>query len=469
MRRLVTPIISALITVGVVIGGVSAQNGIIPLPDPTCQPFGTTHLLGQMYPTAGLEPEFPIWCYAQPPAGQPTRALAGNQWVDNFDNAGPAIQSFSDHAYGYRVFDQLIARHDRFKLGYFVNTDHWMVDLVDVSLDRLSGGVMVSPDQTFQFENGQLVIEVDAAAGSDAMGGANRFYEIDVSSATQTAGYSRDDLYGYGQFGTAGGLGCRLERNDQGGNFVCAMYDQSGRATDGRCADPAGCPTPDLNGRVWETQGVGNALTGATIRGGFPEYVIPGAFGLRLRDVWRQCAANVHDLHCRDRFRMELTRDSLHMYVNGYQAMTIDGLAAVNPEGRDARLPGSWIQNGLRPYFTSWVNGGQHQPIRWHWDRIAVNSHDASGNFAAPSASPSFCLGNTFSGSPNTCDHGHTPGQPEVGPAGPTPVPPTPTPAPVPPTPTPTPTPATPVSTCEVRVRINGVEQWLSRPLSFCQ
>jgi hypothetical protein len=50
----------------------------------------------------------------------------------------------------------------------------------------------------------------------------------------------------------------------------------------------------------------------------------------------------------------------------------------------------------------------------WHWDHIAVNPHDATGGFAAPSA-PSFCLGKTAP-APNTCPHEHNPGQPEVGP-----------------------------------------------------
>ena len=51
----------------------------------------------------------------------------------------------------------------------------------------------------------------------------------------------------------------------------------------------------------------------------------------------------------------------------------------------------------------------------------------------------------------------------EGGAGQPTPTP-TPTPAPPIPTPTPTPTP-----TCEVFVRIDGVEQWITKPATFCQ
>ena len=80
--------------------------------------------------------------------------------------------------------------------------------------------------------------------------------------------------------------------------------------------------------------------------------------------------------------------------------MQIDGLYAQNPDtGADNRIPDSWFQQGVRPYFDSWINGGQHTPTRWHWDRIAVNPHDENGTPVTPSASPSFCLGQTN----NTC------------------------------------------------------------------
>jgi len=39
--------------------------------------------------------------------------------------------------------------------------------------------------------------------------------------------------------------------------------------------------------------------------------------------------------------------------------MQIDGLYAVNPDtGADNRIPDSWFQQGVRPYFASWINGG---------------------------------------------------------------------------------------------------------------
>lgn len=384
-------------------------------------------------------------------------------WTDDFENVGPAIQSLHDGDYDYRVF--VLDSEHRIAAGSFVNTDHWMIDLADTSQFRLSGGVLVSPNTGFSFVNGRLSIESDMAAGGDAMGGADAFYEMDITSAPQPS-FTTDTLYGYGQFGFAGGMGCRFETAEDGGHIVCAMYDGSGRDAGGTCTSGVGCPPGP--GRVWETQGVGVGYTAASVQGGYPGYVIPGT-GLRMADVWRICPANVHDLHCRDRMRMEVTRDSVHVLINGYLVYQIDGLYAVNPHnGADNRIPEAWMQS-VHPYFTSWINNGIHHPVRWHWDWIGVNTPSAT-------AAPSFCLGNTIMNpngtvSLNTCAHNHVPGGPEVGTTGPTS-----TPSPVPPSPspsstatsTPSPTPTPVTSSCSVRAILNGTPTDFSRPASFC-
>src|SRR4030095_4052479 len=87
------------------------------------------------------------------------------------------------------------------------------------------------PHQSFHAENGKLVVEFDVAASTDAMGGSNQFAEFDLTSAPDITNATVDTLYGYGAFGGIGAVGCRLE---SGANFVCAMYDSSTRATDGR-------------------------------------------------------------------------------------------------------------------------------------------------------------------------------------------------------------------------------------------
>jgi hypothetical protein len=366
-------------------------------PIPNCPgPFAGVVPAGQANPSIETEPMGPIWCFNLTTNRPTTRVTGANDWVDEFDT-GVQMGRLNDHDMGYRVIDAFNTDPAFMRQGTFANANHWMVDVANVTQYSLSGGQMFSPDRGFAAEGGVLVIEADVAASTDAMGGANQFVEIDLTSAANinplnATNATVDALYGYGEFGGVGAMGCRLE---SGANFVCAMYDDTFHATDGR--DVRGGFPSGESGRVWETQGVGNALTAASIRGGYPEFVV--APGLQLRDVWRVCAPNEMDMHCRDRFRMEVTKTSIHLYVNGYGAMFIDGLFASNPEGRDSRIPDSFLTQG-RPYFTSWINGGRDQPLtRFHWDRIAVNPHDAPGHLQPPTSAPSFCLGQPM----NTC------------------------------------------------------------------
>lgn len=400
MKRLLAPIVAFVLALCVAVVPTVAQQGNIPPPDPGCPTL--QHLRGQSYTNPGLEPEYPIWCYQQSAPGEPTHHGDSNTWLDSWDNDGPAAQRLADGDYDYRVFNIFQGPQGSFRSGTFVNSDHWMLDLVDQSQFRLSGGILVSPNQTFQFEDGRFVVEVDAAAGGDAMGGADAFYEIDVSPALAPTGIQVDPLYGYGSFGGVGAVGCRLERAADGPHTVCSLYDNSHRDAGGTDVVDHSTGRP---GRVWETQGVGTARTAARVEGGYPNWPIPGT-NLQVRDVWRQCLPGEHDLHCRDRFRLELTKDSLHLYANGYLVFLVEGLYARNPEtGADNRIPDSWFQSGVRPYFTSWINSGQHNPIRWHWNDVLVNPD------AAPGHSISFCEGQPRS----LCPHDHIPGQPEVG------------------------------------------------------
>jgi hypothetical protein len=180
------------------------------------------------------------------------------------------------------------------------------------------------------------------------------------------------------------------------------MYDNSTKNAGGHdvtCAITP-CATDGRPGRVWETQGIGTARTAATIEGGYPGYHIPGT-ALTSNDVFRLCNPNQGDMFCRDRFRFEFTKTSLTIFVNGFQWYKIEGLYAVNPEtGADNRIPDSWLgAGGVHVYFTSWINSGQHYPVRYHWGRVAVNPHDGAGNPLPPSVAPTFCLGQPQ----NTC------------------------------------------------------------------
>ena len=98
-----------------------------------------------------------------------------------------------------------------------------------------------------------------------------------------------------------------------------------------------------------------------------------------------------------DHFRLELTRTSLTLYVNGRayfrQTARPDANIPGLPEGQ--LLPDELFEQDTYTYFTDWHNYPRDQAklVRFHWGRIAVNPS------TGPSASPSFCLGEPE----NTC------------------------------------------------------------------
>lgn len=427
----------------------------------------TAAIPGPMTPTSSVTntcaspptfPANPIWCFSV--VAEPTTAVVGaNSWEDELDTG----INFGRLSGPYRSFD---VAGSAFRKQSFQHANHWMIDLVDQSPYSLSGGMMVSPNRSFAFENGKLVVEVDAAAGQDGAGGADVFYEIDITPASATT-YGVDNLYGYGMFGGVGSIGCRLERHDDGGHTVCSMYDSSGRDAGGTDMSGQGRPR-GASGRTWETQGVGSPRTASTVVGGYPGYAIPGT-NLFGRDVFRICdaAANgpatMPDQFCRDRFRFEFTRTSLTIFVNGYRWFDVQGLYASNPfSGADNRIPATWM-SGVHVYFTSWVNTGQHSVNRWHWDRIAINSGDA------PGPAPSYCYGAAF----NTCAMGHVMPTPTPTTPASTTVPPTASPAPssTAPTPTITASPAatpSPVAAAAASAAAATTLTFNDRPASSC-
>lgn len=462
MRQVIPRIVVILVALFSTAIVVMAQQGNIPPANPNCSPYGGVAPAGQQFPTT-IEPDQPIWCYTQPQAGAPTRLSGANDWVDDWTNDGPAIQTLRNGEYDYQRFDY--TSEGRIVVGQFINVNHWMPDIADASTFNLSGGSQLSPNRAFHAENGKLVLEVDGAAGSDGMGGADAFYELDLAGSRPT-GITVDTLYGYGQFGGQGAIGCRLERQADGGHVVCAMYDNSTRDAGGTDVNggPSGVP-----GRVWEIQGAGTELCGCEVAGGYPQYQIPGT-NLHVSDVWRMCGDNELDLHCRDRFRIEFTQTSLDLYVNGYPVYYIHGLTSNNSRGQDARIPAAWLNNSY-VYATSWINSGIHHATRWHWDGVMVNRHNPDGSFHAPDAYSSFCLGQPNNTCPDPVIGGTTPTAtptPDAGISKATPtVATTSTPAPtasiipsVTPSPSPTST-AVPTATpkpgsCRVSVEING-------------
>jgi len=73
------------------------------------------------------------------------------------------------------------------------------------------------------------------------------------------------------------------------------------------------------------------------------------------------------DLFCRDRFRLELTKDSVRVLVNGHLYFEQSGLAP------KYQLPRELLDGDVYTYFTSWVNRPLADAYRFHWDRAAVN------------------------------------------------------------------------------------------------
>src|SRR6266545_1132124 len=81
-------------------GEVLAQDGNVPPPNPNCSPYGTTTPEGVETPVPSDEPSRPVWCYSATPSAS-TNASGSNDWVDTYDNNGPAIQPIPP---SYHVF-----------------------------------------------------------------------------------------------------------------------------------------------------------------------------------------------------------------------------------------------------------------------------------------------------------------------------------------------------------------------------
>ena len=210
---------------------------------------------------------------------------------------------------------------------------------------------MLRPDRSFRFENGKFILEADVAAGHEAYD-VNAWPELVVSTAERPEGFTPGaSRYGYDMFPGHWTLGCRLQESRRP---VCALRDDTGDFASGKASN-----------RVWEMswfQEVGSHVFGGT------EFEGRG-------DYWRQCTLEDPDEKCRDRFRLELTRTSLTLYVNGIKYFEQTGIPP---------LPLAFVEADLYPYFASVSIQHDADTIRYHWDRIAVNPG------TPPTAAPGF-------------------------------------------------------------------------------
>ncbi len=302
-------------------------------------------------PVGAVPPSAPAWCGPLAP-GANTAVTGANSWTDGFDGG-------QDHAAlpaSYRVFEA--ARSSNvFRTRHFMHNGHWMVDIAgrgdppgqyegdprDAQTGDNWGGGMLSPEKSFRFEGGRLVVRFDAAAGTQAYNDA--WPEIIVTTAAAPTGVQTDPIHAIGVFGGAPAVGCRLY-NDRTSN--CSAFDGSGRAI-------------DEGGRVFELS-AGRSEGAASAMGGSPTTAPDPS-------AWRVCASGEPDSACRDRFTVEFTRDSVRLWVNGTLYMAHTGLP---PE---KQVPQTLLTSDVYVYFASWVYIAQPESERLHWGRIAIGPH----------------------------------------------------------------------------------------------
>lgn len=297
--------------------GLSSQALALP---PSCDYAST--------PIGALPPALPIWCLDQGESGAATFIATDNAWFDDFNhnlNVAP-IGS------GYRVF----------KFGHtqtqhhFRHANHWMQDL---SLEE-RGGVSLRPDAAFHFKEGKLVIEAVVAAGIESYG-SGIWPEITITTAPQPTGARRDALYAYDHFPGHTTLGCRLQSDRI---VVCSLFNNTQQGI-------------SEGGRIWEMSFF--QLVGTDNQGG-------GPWG-EAETAWRVCEMEDPDLQCRDNFRLEISKNSLTLFVNDIEYFSQKGLPT---------LPSDITNGNVYVYFSGVSTAVLADKVaRFHWDSLAINKH----------------------------------------------------------------------------------------------
>jgi hypothetical protein len=369
---------SAILSAGVFV--LPTVHAAAPPTDPNCSPNVVP--VGQANPPGSQsEPMAPIWCFTLNPQGPPTRVTGTNDWVDTFEGV-TQMGRFNDGDLDYRVFDN-VQNGGSARTQHFTNNNHWMDD----NAGGFLGGTMLRPNRSFRFENGKLIVEADVAAGisgyMDSGGGDIAWPEIDISTADSPNAHPvTDGLYAYGRFGGFDTFGCRLHAAQK---FTCS-YEAARGGANGRDTFPCFEFSPARLVEISGFEGCGTSQSG-----GDPGFGAPGQF-------FRTCnsAAQVPDMMCRDRFRLELSQNGLVAYVNGGLYFQDTGWPTRN------QLPAT-VANGSTPvyvYLSDWEDTPNQPAYRFHWQRLAINPHAPDGSMLPPSAAPSFCLGQPH----NTCD-----------------------------------------------------------------
>ena len=324
---------------------------------PNVLPVGQSTILLQ------AEPNLPVWCVALGP--EPVSRVTGdNSWLDDF-KTNVNMGSFEDGEGDYRIFHN--AGASTYEDRYFRNQNHWMIDIAGFGPDGFGncsgrgeptnpnpggcynvGNTVIRPNRSFAFQpDGHLVVEADVAAAQVDYAG-NAWPEIEVSMADHPTGIT-DGSYAYGDFAGYYTFGCRLQPSRVP---ICAFFDNTGR--------PVG-----EGGRIFETSFWQHA-DAQSIYGGEP--------GTPDRDAaWRVCQHDEPDPFCRDRFRLDLTKDSVTLYVNAVKYFEVSGLPPKN------QFPDQFMKGPLYVYNSSTIyrpyqdSIGFYPATRFHWNHFAVN------------------------------------------------------------------------------------------------
>jgi hypothetical protein len=303
--------------------------------DPSCTTVPMGALPGQ---------PAPVWCYDPMETGPSTFRRGANTWEDGFDHR----LNLADLGPGYRTFDVGSIGRTR----HWRHADHWMVDIEGNAPGGPPpwdfGASMMRPDQTFRFINGMLVIEADVAAGVEEYQGV-AWPELVVTTAAAPTQIRPNGTYVYEAFPNHWTVGCRLQAD---GAPTCALLDNTAGG--------------DSTARVWE---ISHFQCGNT-QGPF----CTGKFGghpSSVPNVHRFCRGTDPDVACRDRFRWEITKDRLTIFVNGVKYMEHSGF---DPR---IQIPDALLNADVYVYFGGFLFKTGRPVTRFHWDRIAINPASA--------------------------------------------------------------------------------------------
>lgn len=320
------------------------QTTIVPSPTPLPLP-STTACWPSAQPAGALATQPPPVFCSIVNSGLDTSSQTTNGWLDEF-NHNLSFANFANT--NYVTYDNLSI----FKSINWRHSNHWMVDIapesqINSQYNSVVGGSMIRPNRSFKFENGKLVVEADFAAGHQDYENLKGWGEIVVSTGSKPTQYRKDGLYAYDMFGP--------------GTWTLGMRMQADRNSIASLIDPN-----DI--RLWEMsffQQVGTTNTGGGAFGGGEKY-------------WRYCTSGTDpDEKCRDRFRLELTKTSVTLYVNGFLYFQQTGIPP---------LPDQLTNGDIYVYFASMTARSNADTIRFHWDRLSVNPT------TGPSVAPGFIV-----------------------------------------------------------------------------